>query len=155
MRTDRRTEMTKLIVACHNFAKAPNKIYLYAYTANNICWDGKVHDLYSEVTLCSLRRNTDCSYVFCATSLFLQTNAGLLYTIPYSMEHSPWEANWFSTSQEIPGTYGTRMFITAFTSARHLPPSWARPIQYMPPPPSHSLKIQLNIILPSTPGSSK
>jgi hypothetical protein len=37
------------------------------------------------------------------------------------MQHSPsWEANRFATSQEIPHVYGTPMFITAFTSARHL-----------------------------------
>ena len=41
--------------------------------------------------------------------------------LTYSMEQSPsWEANWSSVSQEIPAFYGTRRFITAFTSARHL-----------------------------------
>jgi len=50
--------------------------------------------------------------------------------------------------------YGTRRFITAFTSAHHLSLSWARSIQYMNPTP-HFLKIDLNIILPSTPGSTK
>jgi hypothetical protein len=39
------------------------------------------------------------------------------------MEQSPyWEANRSSGSQEIPLLYGTWMFITAFTSARHLSP---------------------------------
>ena len=47
--------------------------------------------------------------------------------------------------------YGTRRFITAFTRARHLSISWSRPIQC----PSHFLKIHLDIILPSMPGSSK
>jgi len=37
------------------------------------------------------------------------------------MEYSPsWEANQISASQEIPRIYGTRKFITAFTSARQL-----------------------------------
>ena len=49
--------------------------------------------------------------------------------------------------------YGTRRCITAFTRARHLSIFSARSIQSMPP--SHFLKIQFNIILPSTPGSSK
>jgi len=55
--------------------------------------------------------------------------------------------------KKFPEFYGTRRFITAFTRARHLSLSRARSIQSMPP--SHFLKIQLNIILPSTPGSSK
>ena len=49
--------------------------------------------------------------------------------------------------------YTTRRFITAFTTALHLSLSWATSIQSMAP--THFLKIQLNIILTSTPGSSK
>jgi hypothetical protein len=55
---------------------------------------------------------------------------------------------------KFPVFYGTRRFITAFTRACHLSLSWARLIQTMPPPPILS-KIHFNIILPSTPGSSK
>jgi len=43
--------------------------------------------------------------------------------------------------------YGTRRFITSFTSARHLSLSWARSIQ--PYFPTHFLKANFNIILPS------
>ena len=50
--------------------------------------------------------------------------------------------------------YGTRRFSTVFTSARHMSLSWANLIQSIPPT-SHFLKIYLNIILPSTPGSPK
>ena len=50
--------------------------------------------------------------------------------------------------------YGTRRFITAFRSAYHLSLSWARSIQSMSPHPT-SWMIHLNIILPSTTGSSK
>jgi len=43
--------------------------------------------------------------------------------------------------------YGTWRFIAAFTSVLHLPLSWARSIQFLPP--SQFLKIHLNIILPN------
>jgi len=52
------------------------------------------------------------------------------YTFTYSMVQSPsWEANWFAASQEIPAFYGTRRYINAITSLRHLSLSWASPIQ--------------------------
>jgi len=57
----------------------------------------------------------------------------LTHLLTYSMEHSPsWEANRFAASQEIPAFYGTRRFITEFTTARHLSLSWARSIQSIP-----------------------
>ena len=59
------------------------------------------------------------------------------YLLTYSMEQSSSsEANWFSASQEIPRSYATRRYITAFTTARHLSLSWARPIQSIPPNPT-------------------
>ena len=51
----------------------------------------------------------------------------------YSMEQSPsWEANSPSVDQKFWAFYGTRRFITALTSVRHLSLSWARSIQSMP-----------------------
>ena len=49
------------------------------------------------------------------------------------MQSPSWEANWFAASQEIPVFYGTRRFITALTSVRHLSLSWASPIQSIYP----------------------
>ena len=58
-----------------------------------------------------------------------------------------------AASQEIPRIFGTRRFITVLTSSRHLSLSWANSIQSpQPPPPSHFLKIHLNVILPSASG---
>jgi hypothetical protein len=49
----------------------------------------------------------------------INLNYLLIYCLP--MEQSPsWEAISSSASQEIPHNYGTRSFITAFTSAHHL-----------------------------------
>jgi len=54
-------------------------------------------------------------------------------TLAYSIEQRPpWEASRFSASKEITKIYGTRNFITAFTSARQLSLSWATTIQSMP-----------------------
>ncbi len=50
------------------------------------------------------------------------------------MQQSPsWEANQFSASQKFPAFYGTRRFITAFTSAHHLSLSLASSIQSITP----------------------
>ena len=59
----------------------------------------------------------------------------------------------FPTSQEIPRIYGNRRFITAFTRASKLSLFRTRSLQSIPLTPS--LEIYFNIILPSTPWSSK
>ena len=61
----------------------------------------------------------------------------VIYWFTYFTEQIPsWEANRFSASQGIPAFYGTRKFITAFTSARHLSISWASSIQSIPTHPN-------------------
>ena len=55
--------------------------------------------------------------------------------------------------KKFPAFYGTRRFITALTRARRLSLFWATSTQSMPP--SNFLKVCFNVILPSTPGSSK
>jgi len=53
------------------------------------------------------------------------------------MEQIPsWEANWLQLVKKFPAFYGTRRFITALTSARHLPLSWASSIQSTHPHPT-------------------
>jgi hypothetical protein len=56
--------------------------------------------------------------------------------------------------KNFPAFYGTRMFITAFTCASQQYLSWASSVQSMPPH-STSWRSDLNIIFPSTPGSSR
>jgi hypothetical protein len=47
------------------------------------------------------------------------------------MDQSPsWEANSRSDSQEVSNFYGTRRFITVFTTARHRSLSWAKWTQF-------------------------
>jgi len=53
--------------------------------------------------------------------------------------------------KKFPAFYGTRRFITSYTSARYLYLFWGRSIQSIPP--SYFLKIHFNIIFPSTTGS--
>ena len=61
----------------------------------------------------------------------------LTYLRTHSMEHSPSsEANRFSASQEIPRILWNWMFITTFTSVRHLFLSWTSSIQFIPPFPT-------------------
>jgi hypothetical protein len=53
--------------------------------------------------------------------------------------------------KQFPSFYGTRRFITAFTSSRHL--SILSQLSPVHTPTTYFLMIRLNIILPSTPGS--
>jgi len=93
--------------------------------------------------------------------LMQQISSVNLHKHAYLLTHSLHEAVLFQklTGSQLlkvfPAFYGTRRFITAFTKTRHLSLSWARSIQSMPP--AHFLNIYsyFNIILPSTPGSSK
>jgi len=71
-----------------------------------------------------------------------------------STEQSPsWQAMSYWNCQGILLIYGTRIYLTLFTSSFHLFLFWARSIQSTPL--SFSLKIWFNIIFPFAPISSK
>ena len=90
---------------------------------------------------------------FTSTSCMSHLISHNAFTITYSMKQGPsWESNRFSASQEIHHFYWTRMFITGLQVTATCHPE---PDQSSPSPPSHLLKINLSIILPSTPGSPK
>ena len=62
-----------------------------------------------------------------------------LFTYSLTFLLTPWNTvllekqTGYQLVKKFPAFYGTRRFITAFTSARHLPLSWARSIQSMLP----------------------
>ena len=111
-----------------------------------------------EETYIGLRLSVTTDFIIARVSTYFLT-----YSLPYLITHSltylltPW--SWVllekltgsQLGKKFPTYYGTRRFITTFTSACHLSLSWARSIQS----PSHFLKLYLNIILLFTPRSSK
>ena len=80
------------------------------------------------------------------------------YLLPYL--HIPWsrvlleKLTGSQSVKKFPAIYGTRRFITSFTSARHLSLPWSQ-LDPVNTATCHFLKIYLNIIIPSTPGSPK
>jgi hypothetical protein len=111
----------------------------------NLCWDGlipipAVLALSIQRSAVRIKNITGNSHE--NKSLDLSTSVVLLLT--------PWcRVLLEKLVQKFPAFYGTRRFITALTSVRHLSLSWASPVQST----SHLLEIYPNIIQPSTPRS--
>ena len=77
-------------------------------------------------------------YAKCLSCFYSELrNSSIYYLLnPWIEESRAWESNQFSSSLEIARVFGTRKFITAFTSASLLSLSRARSIQSMPPHPT-------------------
>jgi hypothetical protein len=71
-------------------------------------------------------------------------NIQKMHYITYFMEQCPWEANRFSAGQENNRIYKCPPLVHILSQ-----------INPVHAPPAYFMKIQLNIFLPSTPGSSK
>ena len=93
-----------------------------------------------------------CLFYFEPSHIFVVYNKCLIVLTPWNRV-LPEKLTVPQLLKKFPAFYGTRRFITAFTTARQLSLFLARSIQSMPL--SHFSKINFNIILPSTPGSSK
>ena len=77
------------------------------------------------------------------------------YLLTYSMVQSPsWEANWFAASQEIPRIlWNPKVHYHIYKCPPSVP--LISQLDSVHTPTSNFLKIHLNIMLPSTPGSPK
>jgi len=80
----------------------------------------------------------ECHSTFCRVSFLSVGSLTYLLTfflsffLSYSLEQSPsWKLTGSQLVKIFPAFYGTRRFITAFTSPCHLSLSWASLIQYV------------------------
>ena len=95
------------------------------------------------IVLCVVELGTDKSQLI---RILMLLNWSLTYLLRVLLD----KLNGSQLVKKSRALYGTRSSITAFTNSRHLSLSWTSPC-----PTYNFLKIRLNIILPSTPGSSR
>ena len=99
------------------------------------------------IFLCVVGWGIDKSQLIC---ILMLVTWSLTYLLTYLLRVLLEKLNGSQLVKKYPAIYGSRSFITAFTNSRHLSLSWTSPC-----PTYNFLKIGLNIILPSTPGSSR
>ena len=129
-------------IRCSDHAACSESLYRLSYpgptediqeerTRERHSWRKKLHE-YKETY--PLRRNGmlhASSQGHCVVDSLLQT------LLTYSMVQSPFEKlTGLQLVKKLPAFYGTRRFITALTSVRHLSLSWASPIQSIYPHPT-------------------
>ena len=75
--------------------------------------------------------------IYTSPRCYKHTHTHTHFIHTYSMEQSPLEKlTGLQLVKKFPAFYGTRRFITAYTSARHLSLSWPSSIQAIPPHPT-------------------
>ena len=106
----------------------------YNYTYNYTCWYSFCF-LWNEFHVAPMQTKfyQSCSHHIIGWAGLVYIN---VYLLTYSIEQGPyWEANRFSV-KKLSAFYGTRRFISAFTSVRHLSLSWATSNQSTPSHPT-------------------
>ena len=85
----------------------------------------------------------DCiMYTWYCILAYIQHNGNVSFENEITNQITPWrrvlleKLTGSQLVKKFPAFYGTRKFITAFTSARHLSLSWARSTQSIPPHPT-------------------
>jgi hypothetical protein len=131
----RRTDMTKLIIASRNFADAPKNEHI---STISLTYVRTFIRTYTHTYIHTI----NCIYFyFCVKdkqAIFSLHDVSRPQKLLLTYLLTPWrrvlleKLTGFAASQEIPGIYGTRKFITVLTSARHYAARYS-PLEKLPP----------------------